>query len=69
MFLPGLWLPRRERQPQLTPNRAEIRAALHVHKQRDDGSPLTKPSLDDRRAQRRRRNRVARLARRFNRDG
>ncbi len=38
-----------------------------LNAQRDDGSPFTKPSLDSRRADRRRRNRCARVARRHNR--
>jgi len=38
-----------------------------LHAQRLDGSPLTKPSLTSRRAERRRRNRCARTARRANR--
>lgn len=66
----GLWLPgviRRRHEAEdapHVPNRAEIRAALHRHRIRDDASPLTKPSLDQRRTERRRRNRAARVARR-----
>lgn len=39
----------------------------HTHRTRPDGSQFTKPSLDARRQLRRRANRCARVARRFNR--